>query len=204
MKRFLTAMTSAMVLMLAAGNAAQARDGVYIAVRGGLTDYNLNNKDDSVTSSAKVDFNSVWNVSGALGYKYKYFRIEAEYIFRGDDDDTYSSKSGISQFEDKIESSSIMANIYLDLMPNYWISPYVSGGIGMTKLKLEHTNISSFPTYKQNWDKDNFTWQVGGGLSLRLNRCLNLDAGYRYVDMGSLDQGDFNAHEWYGGLRYTF
>ncbi len=199
-KIFATA-ASALVLTMAVSTAAQARDGFYVAVRGGYTDYNLNDEEDSSTKSARIDLSSTWNVSGALGYKYKYFRIEGEYIYRNDADDHY--KDGrYSEYDVSLDSDSFMLNAYLDLMPNYWISPYIAGGIGITRLELEHKD--SQYGYKRSWDEDNFTWMLGGGLSLRLNRCLNFDAGYRYMDMKEIDHGELTAHEWYGGLRYTF
>ena len=106
-----------------------------------------------------------------------------------------------------MESDSFMANAYLDFMPNYWISPYIHGGIGLTRLDLSYNDISSGGVPDANKIKhsaDNFTWTVGGGISLRLNKCVNLDAGYRYMDMGDINDANFNAHEVYGGLRYTF
>lgn len=199
-KTFATA-ASALVLTMAVTTAAQARDGFYVAVRGGISDYNLNSNKDTLTSNAKIDYDTVWNVSGALGYKYKYFRVEGEYTYRNDSDDEYGNTV---KHRVTLESDSFMANAYLDLMPNYWISPYVMGGIGLTRLDLSNDDITSSVGVSESWSKDNFTWQAGAGLSLRLNRCLNLDAGYRYVDMGAIEKADVNAHEWYGGLRYTF
>ena len=94
-----------------------------------------------------------------------------------------------------------MANIYLDLMPNYWISPYLNAGIGITRIDV---SIQDPGAEKVTYSEDNFTWMLGGGLSLRLNRCVNIDAGYRYLDMGDINKANINAHEWYGGLRFTF
>ena len=198
-KIFATA-ASALVLTLAVSSVAEARDGFYVAVRGGYTDYNLNDENDSVSRAARIDLNGTWNVSGALGYKYKYFRLEGEYIYRDDEDDHY--ESGLSKYDVSQESDSFMLNAYVDFMPNYWISPYVAGGIGISRLEIEHKDTQF--GYKQSWDEDNFTWMLGAGLSLRLNRCLNFDAGYRYMDMEEIDHGETTAHEWYGGLRYTF
>ena len=201
MKKSLTTLASALVLTMAISATAEARDGFYIAVSGVLTDYNLNSKDDAVSDTARMDFNSVWNVSGALGYKYKYFRIEGEYTYRDDDEDDYKNSFGRVASRSSLESDSFMANAYLDIMPNYWISPFISGGIGMTRLDVTNQDVGAA---KKSWSEDNFTWQLGAGLSLRINRCLNFDAGYRYVDMGEIDDADINGHEWYGGLRYTF
>ncbi|MBS4773170.1 MAG: porin family protein [Proteobacteria bacterium] len=203
-KTYLT-MASALVLTMAVAATAEARDGFYIAARGGYTDYNVNNKEDNLSTSAKVELSGVWNVSGAIGYKKGYFRVEGEYIYRDNSDDEYEYTS--TAHKTILDSDSFMANVYLDIMPNYWISPYITGGIGISRLDLETYDIplgGGMRSDVESNSKDNFTWQMGAGLSLRINRCLNLDAGYRYIDMGEIDDADMNAHEWYGGLRYTF
>ena len=199
MKKTLVTMASALVLTMAVAAPASARDGFYIAARGGNTDYNMNDKEDNAVSKSRAEFGDTWMVSGALGYKYKYFRIEGEYIYRDDIDEEYPT--GRSTYKSSLESDSFMANIYLDLMPNYWISPYVNGGIGITRLDLSNQDPGGD---KVTYSEDNFTWALGGGLSIRLNRCLNIDAGYRYLDMGDINKANINVHEWYGGLRFTF
>ena len=207
MKKTYLMTASALVLTMAVAATAEARDGFYIAARGGYTDFNVNSKEDNVSTSAKVELGSGWHASGAIGYKKGYFRLEGEYIYRDDSDDEYPSKTTPGAgHKTVLESDSFMANAYLDIMPNYWISPYITGGIGLTRLDLENTDFASggMVSNKETDSANNFTWQVGAGLSLRLNRCLNLDAGYRYIDMGEIDDADMNAHEWYGGLRYTF
>ena len=205
MKKTYLMMASALVLTMAAAT-AEARDGFYIAARGGYTDFNVNNKEDSVADKAKVELGSGWHASGAIGYKKGYFRIEGEYIYRDSSDDEYSYGTAGAGHKTILDSDSFMANAYLDIMPNYWISPYFTGGIGLTRMDFETYDFapSGARSDVETSSDNNFTWQIGAGLSLRINRCLNLDAGYRYIDMGEIDDADINAHEWYGGLRYTF
>ena len=45
MKKTLVTMASALVLTMAVAAPASARDGFYVALRGGNTDYNMNDKD---------------------------------------------------------------------------------------------------------------------------------------------------------------
>ena len=201
MKKILATTASALVLSLAVSGVAEARDGFYVAVRGGLSDYNMNNKDDSLSKSARAEFGRVWNVSGAIGYKYKYFRVEGEYIYRDDDSDTLKDDDGDPINDYTLETDSFMLNAYFDLMPNYWISPYIGGGIGISRVEFTDQDVGA---RKYTWDDNLFSWQAGAGLSLRINRCLNLGFGYRYIDMGDIDDADITAHEWYGGLRYSF
>lgn len=206
MKKTLLTLAAALVMASALASTANARDGVYLAARGGWSDYNMNKNSDNTTSSARADFGDTWMVSGALGYRYKFFRIEAEYIHRGDEEDTFKYDDGTSTDatrKSSLESDSYMLNAYLDLMPNYWISPFISGGIGLTSLSLTNQDDDAWGL-KESYDKDNFTWSAGGGLTLRLNRCLNVDFGYRYFSFGKINKSNVNAHEYYGGLRYTF
>lgn len=211
MNKFLATTASALVLTMAVSGAAEARDGFYLALRGGFTDYNLNSyEDDNATTEAKADFDGVWQISGALGYKYKYFRIEGEYIYRDTSDEDYDVKvggvSGYGYNHTTVESDSLMLNAYLDLMPNYWISPYIMGGIGVSRLEFQSYDVNMTGVRYNNieHDKTNFSWQWGGGLSLRLNRCLNFDMGYQYMNFNKLNKAEVNAHVYYAGLRYTF
>ena len=81
---------------LLTGTIAEARDGFYLTARGGRTWMNLNNSEDAVSQKADLAFNSVMMYSGALGYKYKYFRGEIEYVSRDNSEkDKYSETSGL-------------------------------------------------------------------------------------------------------------
>ena len=130
-KGFVTA-CSALALVLGVSSVAEARDGFYLAARGGMTWNSLNNKDDDVTKAAVSDLDSVGMYSGAVGYKYKYFRAELEYVARDDAEEDVIS-TGQHTSTATVSSTSYMLNLYVDLMPNYWISPYFGGGIGMSE-----------------------------------------------------------------------
>jgi opacity protein-like surface antigen len=193
---------SAMALMVALGSVAEARDGFYLTGRGGMTWNNFNSKKDSVTDKKVSKLDHVSMYAGAIGYKYKYVRGELEYIWRDDAEEAIMTY-GVHTSDMTLSSQSIMANIYIDLMPNYWISPYVGGGLGITRLELTDKN-TGFAGNDEHWKENKFTWQLGAGLTIRINRCLNIDGGYRYFTLGKIDGAEVNAHEWYGGIRYTF
>lgn len=198
--KFLT-IASALLISSAIATPALARDGFYVAIRGGVTDTNMNdvNEDSTTTAKADIDFDNVWMMSGAVGYRYSYFRAELEYSYREDHEEEVIS--GVSS---KFGSQNLMLNAYLDFMPNYVVSPYLMAGVGFSKMDLETSSKVGPYTVTDSNDETNFTWSVGAGLTLRINKCLNLDGGYRYIDMGDIDSANVNAHEWYFGLRYTF
>ena len=202
MKKTLSIACSALALTLAMSTVAEARDGFYLAGRGGAAWNNFNSKKDSVTKDKKTKLDHVPMFSGALGYKYKYFRGEVEYIWR-DDAEEKIEDMGIYIGDMTLKSESFMFNAYIDFLPNYWISPYIGGGVGFSKIELTHKEDGA-DGQSNTWKDTKFTWQMGAGLSIRINKCLNLDAGYRYYTLGKIENAEVNAHEWYGGIRFTF
>ncbi len=196
---------SAVVLGLATASSANAGcDGVYLAVRGGGANPTI---DDSHKSDNRFDIGGTdLMVSGALGYRYEYFRAEVEYIWRDTNKDTNKTVIETSEgtftntSKEEFDYTSYMFNIYFDLAPYSWFTPYLNAGVGMTE--LEHNFTYNGTNY--NYKKDNFTWSVGAGLSAKMTNRLNLDVGYRYFDFGKIRAAQIHNHEIYGGLRYVF
>ncbi len=204
MKKTMTLAALVMAISLTTATLAQARDGFYLAVRGGLTWNNLNAKDDPVTDSALSDAGRVKMFAGAVGYRYKFFRGEFEFINRDDAEEPYVDTGGDHLNDVSVGSTSYMFNGYLDFLPNYWITPYISGGIGWSKLELVNKELIGIGTTHRYKKSRAYTWQMGAGLSIRLNKCLNIDSGYRYFTLGKVHHAEVNAHEWYAGIRFTF
>lgn len=199
----MTLAAAVMALSLTTAAIAEARDGFYLAARGGLTWNNFNSKDDPVTESAFSSIGRVKMFSGALGYRYRFFRGEFEFINRDDAEEPYIDASGDHLNDLSVSSTSYMFNGYIDFLPNYWITPYISGGIGWSKLEFVDDQLLWHKSVKYK-KSHAFTWQMGAGLSIRLNKCLNIDTGYRYFTLGKIEHAEVNAHEWYAGIRFTF
>ena len=212
MKKILLTAAAFLGLLFTTENSALAScDGPYLAIRGGVANHTLGDKDENVATDKKleVDDNSKM-FSGALGYRYKYFRIEAEYVWREDNEDSVTSFAEsplggyiIGRRTAEFSSRSYMANIYWDLSPYTMFTPYLSAGLGITQLEYTFRMNDSYANTVK-YDEDNFTWSVGGGLSAQVTTRFNIDLGYRYYDMGDLGSGAIHNHEVYGGLRYTF
>ena len=211
---------SAVVLGIAAANSARAEcDGLYIALRAGGANPTI---DDNSKTSNRFDIGGTdLMLSGALGYRYEYFRAEFEYIWRDTNEDKFSVVKRDDDFEQTTTNSgkgefdytSYMFNIYVDLSPYTWFTPYINAGVGATQLeyKFSYKNTTTGDdgeTYttggSDSYKRTRFTWSVGGGLSAKMTNRLNLDAGYRYFDFGKLGGGQIHNHEFYGGMRYVF
>jgi opacity protein-like surface antigen len=139
--------------------------------------------------------------SGALGYRYKNFRAEAEYIWRRKNSEKIADIT-----KARFKSHSYMFVVYYDFFPDYWFTPFVNAGVGYTHSKFHFRNKTVNASYSS---KDNaFTWSLGAGLSAKLTNRWNLDIGYRYYDMGELSnkykgKNDITNQEIYAGMRYV-
>lgn len=188
-------LTTASVFVLALGFALTANagcDGIYLAGRVG----NARHKSDTPLREGVSIDKDVLMLSGALGYRYGYVRTELEYVWR-DGVDHKASHGG----SDKWETESYMWNAYWDLSPYTWFTPYLSAGIGFTKMEFEYDLIMFDGSEKHT----KFTWSLGGGISAQVTNRFNIDAGYRYYHFGNFkDAKKVEAHEIYGGLRYVF
>ena len=196
------------ILALLAGtflcsNAMADCNGFYLGGRGGIVKHDYSKKGNSGINSDGLDKNKLM-LSGALGYRYNYFRTEVEYVWRDKSEKKYVVSPTYST-KYNFRSYSYMLNGYFDFAPYRWFTPYVSAGIGLTKLKYKDVDSDGMSgTTNGNYSPTRFTWSVGGGLSVKVTNRFNVDAGYRYYDMGSIKHADVTAHELYTGLRYVF
>lgn len=198
---------SALVLGMSISTAANADcNGIYLGVRGGIVKHNYSKKSSTDFNMEGLDKKKLM-LSGAIGYRYNYWRTELEYVWR--DRNKFTEPDGMGG-SDKLgfKSYSYMWNNYIDFAPYHWISPYAGLGLGFTKMK--YTSVQYFPggswdlTSHFNNSPTKFTWSLGGGLTIKVTNRFNVDAGYRYYDMGSIAKMDVHAHEVYTGIRYVF
>ncbi len=203
---------SAVVLGISVANSAKAEcDGIYLAVRAGGANPTI---DDDDKGSNRFDIGGTdLMVSGALGYRYKYFRGEFEYIWRDTNEDSETIKIYdpdlpdrdpiVSESTGEFKYRSYMFNVYWDLAPYTWFTPYLSAGVGVTELEYNFS-YNNDDSGSDSYDKTRFTWSVGAGISAKMTNRLNLDVGYRYFDFGKLGEAQIHNHEFYGGIRYVF
>ena len=185
------------VFALALGYAVAADagcDGIYLAGRVGNAKHDTQEK---LKGGVTID-KDLLMLSGALGYRYGYFRTELEYVWR-DSIDHKASYGG----KDEWETESYMWNVYWDLSPYTWFTPYFSAGIGFTKMEFNYDLGGGYMDGSNKHTK--FTWSLGGGISAQVTNRFNIDAGYRYYNFGNFKEAKkVEAQEIYGGVRYVF
>ena len=179
------------MLCLLASVSSFARSGVYLAVRGGLSD---------VRETSQVDTHEAGTVpSAAVGVYSGPFRGEVEYAYQSSTDlvqDRFDNELLTVEFQ------RVMANGYVDLNVTRNVIPYLMAGAGMARHNVE--------VLKEKISGSNFAWNVGAGVGFRLTRNVTADVGARYVDLGKVeyDEGKkeltFDTVETYAGLRFMF
>lgn len=122
------------------------------------------------------------------GYKYKWFRadITLDYglrnTFRAD------TAAGVNYYTAKIDSFTLLANIYLDLGNWSGFTPYIGVGGGTTQLRTDEVVITGIvPLASQS--KWNTSWALMGGVGYQFTPNMLLDVGYRYVRLGDAVSG---------------
>ncbi len=161
---------------------------------------------------------TVWGGSLAYGIKYGSLRGELEANLHQDlnrtyeshtiDEDSYSAKA-------TLKNKSLMLNAYYDIETGTKFTPFIGGGVGYSRLKVEADAINYSKSFNQ------FAWQIGAGVSYAVTDKANIDFGYRYVDYGKITLGhnkikedmwfgtekdslDMYSNEFYLGVRYNF
>lgn len=192
-------LASAAVLMtFGAANAYADCNGIYLGVRGGV--YKPKIKETKGGSHSFEYGKSALYFSGAVGYRYDYVRFELEAILRESKDEKATIPPA-QKVKNEFSANSYMANAFWDLSPYTMFTPYLMGGVGISKVEL--STKSTFPTikYKEN---SNFTWALGAGISAKVTSRFNVDLGYRYFDLGKVNHARVTTSEGYLGLRYVF
>jgi opacity protein-like surface antigen len=153
------------------------------------------------TYASDNEKDTVINASLAYGWAFESLpvRAELEYTFRGKADfNNTTNRAYLNSVGDvydngnadaTVKSQSLMANVYYDFKNTSDFTPYVSAGIGASFNKLdvtEYQNIIS-SSASANDKKTDFAWSVGVGVNYALNKDLDLDLGYRYVDLGKVN-----------------
>ncbi len=201
--------TSVLAIALTMANTANAEaisecNGIYLGIRAGANDPKLSDGLAEINDDLDIGGDNTLMLSGAIGYRYDYFRIEAEYIWRDTNEDSqtlFNPFLGLQKNSAEFDQTSYMLNGYWDLSPTTWFTPYFSAGVGFTELEYSFNyQGQGSDSYKET----NFTWSLGGGISAKMTNRLNLDIGYRYFDMDEIEDTKVTSHEIYFGARYVF
>ena len=113
----------------------------------------------------------------------------------------------------KLQSNTLMFNLYYDLPTMHAFTPYVGAGIGMAFVDLSGVTFTNGVVVRvPGNDQTNLAWSLMAGVATDIGRGMKLDLGYRYLNMGdiaasspvvgySLKLNDVSEHQFKIGLR---
>lgn len=148
------------------------------------------------------------------------FNFEDKYIPHEAITDT-SMVSGTKCIHYKAETKYVMLNNYINVLRRDTFQIYVSGGIGLGKIKEKTTHffsgilingeVISIPLSTNHYTSKStrtFIYSIGSGISTKINSDVSIDLEYSYKDFGkpkyntSVLQGKkYKAHNFSIGIR---
>ena len=160
------------------------RSGIYIGAKTGAMRVNMKRE-------GKKRDDVVFPFALALGLRIRHFRIEAEYSF--------ATKAERDSYEQQTDI--VSGQVYYDVPFKSAIRPYVNFGMGRHSTKVKEAKL--FNDTRRGW-----AWNLGAGVTWNVSNAVNIDLGYRYIDIGDLktQTGTIKTshHFAYIGWRYVF
>lgn len=205
-------------IMAVAAGGAQAGD-LYASVFGGMNISSDASRNWSVTSgplslisTIDTDISNGFVVGGSVGVELSNWleglRAEMEISYRrnslkGDWNQTFDVPSTILTVTDETASGTtdghlsrfaVMANVWYDIDAGSKIVPYVGGGIGWNRARLEVGGEATDPSFfiptidPQEFSESGFAWQLGAGANYEVSPGVKVGVGYRYFNGADVDR----------------
>jgi opacity protein-like surface antigen len=93
----------------------------------------------------------------------------------------------------KAKFLSFTLNGYYNILHYNGFTPYIGGGVGMTRNTLSDINIftqvSNTASIRKGRTVTNLTWQLMLGARMSMTRDIELSAEYKYMDLGKIRSG---------------
>lgn len=183
-------------------------------------------KDPVVTyGNGAVDFineklRNTWLIGGGFGYRHGWFRTDVTVDWRRTrfKGETICFCGPNSQESARIDSWTLMWNVYADLGTWSYVTPYVGAGVGFAYNKVHDiVSVDATPAVMHfaSGGRWNLAAAVMAGFDVALYDGVVMDAGYRYIWLGKAESGRdviantilydrLQAHELRVGVRYEY
>ena len=127
---------------------------------------------------------SAFTGGGGAGYKFNQ-------NLRGDVRLDWSGKYDIGPNAD-LSTTTLLGNMYFDIPTQTALTPYLGAGAGWGWANVDGGN-----------NDDAFTYSLMAGATIDLSQNIDLDIGYRFLDM-TVDGPDIYDHQITTGVRFNF
>lgn len=132
--------------------------------------------------------NSAYTIGASFGRKFmNRYAVEVEYMFRQNSNVNNNTGSTASNTWGA-KSNSYMVNVSADILTTL-LRPYVKAGVGMSQNQAKNfVNTSGATTNTYSGKNTNqFTWQIGAGLSAPISQNFDFNLEYMYINRGKIE-----------------
>lgn len=166
--------------------------------------------------TAEIGFKDDVTVAGLAGYTFNdNFRIEGEVAYQENNVKSFGmggvevDASMVNEFRGEATNLTWLLNGYYDFLPNGNFKPYLTAGIGRSKVNIEfRLEDPSFGVIAAADNDSSMTYHVGIGMGYILTENITLDLRYRYLVADDLEfdtsSMDYASHNITGGIRVSF
>jgi len=207
MKKNILFIALALVLLMAVP--AHSGNGLYVGGNIGLSMMRDVDTDYFVVP-VNFKFEPGYALGAVVGYGHNYFRGEAELMYQKSNLD----KADITGFGEvgasgDVSNLAFLLNGYFDIKNPSIVTPYLTAGIGVSRVDVDSIKILGLPiTTKKSYDDTVFAYQVGAGVGFDVTKNITIDLKYRYFGTSDvkIDSEKFTnaSHNIYLGMRYSF
>lgn len=166
----------------------------------------------SVCNGTLNTLGSSFIIGAGVGYKLPLgFRVDLTYNNRSGYNLKGSDPAG-TDFDPRVKSNAILFNGYYDIPVTIAgrVKPFVGGGIGWTKNKMDHLMWNDTGTFPSSGGLPGGTWsgtawQLTLGADVIVADHWVIEAGYRYVDLGKIikEAGSGTSGSAFNAANYT-
>lgn len=212
---------------------AEAQTGIYLEGKLGASFLNADDMQNTTnvanpaTVNIKDESATVFAIGASAGYNWMPqfhvpVRTDLEYMYRTAlnyaPNPTFTNAAVPSKTDGDLNSQTIMANAYWDIVTWNGLTPFIGAGLGVAINSTDTDGTVIATGVKKNYDQTRtyFAWSIGAGVSYALDANWSATLGYRYMDLGKAGFGDSNpadaeitskdvyTHEAMLGIRYQF
>lgn len=188
-----------------------AQTGLYLGVGLGLSIVENSAVTDSTMPGVTLDvsFDEGLDLGMAVGYGFaNNARLEGELSYDSHDIDQTSVFGMDIDSSGDAESLTFLVNGYYDFANTSSFTPYLSAGLGLSRIEVNDYNFPGSGVPDLNEDDTVFAYQIGTGVAYTATDQIAIDLKYRYwatedPNFGT-KEADVAKHVIFLGLRYYF
>lgn len=210
MKTVLSLGVMAGVAAAGAAIADTVDDGVYGSLKGGATWQDDQSYDGAGLTGVETKFDRGRIGTAAIGVRSGPMRYELEGVHSESDVKSQNAGGGSVTGGGKSRLTAGMANVYVDLGTYVGVKPYIGGGAGYGRVKVDNYTVGGVTAV--NGKDDVLAYQGMAGVSYDITPKLAVTGEYRYVGTNDAtvdgpfgpSKVSYDSNNVLVGLRYTF